>query len=61
MYTTTMESGPENPRRDGLLVPLSILVVYMYMGGCQNYGPFLGSYYNTAPRHLLFRVPKKGP
>ena len=19
------------------------------MGGCQNYGPFLGSYYNTAP------------
>ena len=20
-----------------------------YMGGCQNYGPFLGPYYNTAP------------
>ena len=19
------------------------------MGGCQNYGPFLGPYYNTAP------------
>ena len=21
----------------------------MYMGGCQNYGPFLDPYYNTAP------------
>ena len=20
-----------------------------YMGGCQDYGPFLGPYYNTAP------------
>ena len=20
-----------------------------YLGGCQKYGPFLGSYYNTAP------------
>ena len=20
-----------------------------YMGGCQKYGPFLGTYYNTAP------------
>ena len=20
-----------------------------YMGGCQNYGPFLDPYYNTAP------------
>ena len=20
-----------------------------YMGGCQNYGPFLGPYYNTGP------------
>ena len=20
-----------------------------YMGGCQNYGPFLDSHYNTAP------------
>ena len=20
-----------------------------YMGGCQNYGPFFGPYYNTAP------------
>ena len=28
-----------------------------YMGGCQNYGPFLGPYYNTAP---IFRVPQKG-
>ena len=21
----------------------------VYMGGCQNYGPFLDPYYNTAP------------
>ena len=28
------------------------------MGGCQNYGPFLGPYYRI--RHLLFRVPQKG-
>ena len=21
----------------------------LYMGGCQNYGPFLGPYYNTGP------------
>ena len=21
----------------------------VHMGGCQNYGPFLGPYYNTAP------------
>ena len=21
----------------------------LYMGSCQNYGPFLGLYYNTAP------------
>ena len=28
------------------------------MGGCQNYGPFLGPYYIV--RHLSFRVPKKG-
>ena len=21
----------------------------MYMGDCQNYGPFLGPYYNTGP------------
>ena len=31
-----------------------------YMGSCQNYGPFLSPYYNTA-RNLIFRVPKKGP
>ena len=24
-------------------------VWYMYMGNCQNYGPFLGPYYNTGP------------
>ena len=23
--------------------------MYMHVGGCQNYGPFLGPYYNTAP------------
>ena len=23
--------------------------IVSYMGGCQNYGPFLGPYYNTAP------------
>ena len=28
-----------------------------YMGGCQNYGPFLGSLI----RHLVFRGPKRGP
>ena len=22
---------------------------HWYMGSCQNYGPFLGPYYNTAP------------
>ena len=22
---------------------------YSHMGGCQNYGPFLDPYYNTAP------------
>ena len=27
----------------------------MYVGGGQKYGPFLGPYYNTAPR-----VPQKG-
>ena len=26
-----------------------------YMGGCQNYGPFLGPY---IIRHLIFRIPK---
>ena len=24
-------------------------LVRSYVGGCQNYGPFLGPYYNTAP------------
>ena len=23
--------------------------IYIYMGGCQNYGPFLDPYYSTAP------------
>ena len=25
------------------------IYIYIYTGGCQNYGPFLDSYYNTAP------------
>ena len=25
------------------------LDIVEYMGGCQNYGPFLDPYYNTAP------------
>ena len=29
-----------------------------YMGGCQNYGPF---WVPIIIRHLIFRVPKKGP
>ena len=29
-----------------------------HMGGCQNYGPFLDPY---DKRHLIFRVPEKGP
>ena len=28
------------------------------MGGCQNYGPFLVP---IIIRHMIFRVPKKGP
>ena len=30
----------------------------VYMGGCQNYGPFGVP---NIVRHLLFRVPKTGP
>ena len=26
--------------------------IYIYMAGCQNDGPFLGPYYNTAPNYL---------
>ena len=29
------------------------------LGGCQNYGPFLGHYYNTAPFFLGY--PKRDP
>ena len=25
------------------------IYIYIYMGGCQNYGPFVDPYYNTAP------------
>ena len=31
--------------------------VGIYMGGCQNYGPFLGPYYNTAP--IILGTPKR--
>ena len=24
-------------------------LLFLYMGGCQNYGPFLDPYYNMAP------------
>ena len=35
---------------EGLCGPLSSrYVIEMHMGGCQNYGPFLDPYYNTAP------------
>ena len=30
------------------------------MGSCQNYGPFLDPYDNTAPNIDILRVPKKG-
>ena len=42
-----MEIGPQNHNGDSLLGHTAIIVVYM--GGCQNYGPVLGPYYNTAP------------
>ena len=28
------------------------IYICMYMDGCQNYGPFLGPHYNTAPNIL---------
>ena len=34
------------------------LFMYIYMGGCQNYGPVLNL--PIIIRHLIFRVPKKG-
>ena len=37
----------------------SIQEIYYNMGGCQNYGPFLGV--PIIIRHLMFRAPKKGP
>ena len=39
-------------------VPNSYVMMELYMGGCQNYGPF---WVPTIIRHLIFRVPKKGP
>ena len=35
-----------------------VRTVSSHKGGRQNYGPFLGPYYSTAP---IFRVPKKVP
>ena len=35
----------------------SFLPCHSHMGGCQNYGPFLGPYYNTAPNN--FGYPKR--
>ena len=37
-----------------MAMPLSaasalVLESYLHVGDCQNYGPFLGSYYNTGP------------
>ena len=32
-----------------IIIVIVIVLVIAYMGGCQNYGPFLGPYYNTAP------------
>ena len=31
-----------------------------HMGGCQNYGPFLAPYYDTAPNYYL-GYPKRDP
>ena len=28
---------------------MQVSFLVFYMGGCQNYGPFLDPYYNTAP------------
>ena len=34
------------------------LDIFVYMGGCQNHGPFLGPFVIW---HLVFRGPNKGP
>ena len=31
------------------MIVLRLGHVDIHMGGCQNYGPFLGPYYDTAP------------
>ena len=28
---------------------LGCVYIYIHMGGCQNYGPFLDPHYSTAP------------
>ena len=42
----TLVDIPEEPST-GLLVKVEI--IFIHIGGCQNYDPFLGHYYNTAP------------
>ena len=41
-FTAPAFFGPHNEHE-------FIVVISGYMGGCQNYGPFLDPYYNTAP------------
>ena len=36
-------------RRESGTDAAKYLLLGFYMGGCQNYGPFLDPYYNTAP------------
>ena len=33
----------------GMAIGIPLSSKFTHMGGCQNYGPFLGPYYNTAP------------
>ena len=32
-----------------MYVCMYVMYLFMYVGGCQNFGPFLVSSYNTAP------------
>ena len=36
-----------------------MLLEAFHMGGCHNYGPFLGPYYNTAPNISIFKGTQK--
>ena len=46
---TDLRGGYPKERRTGSpsLVFLLLLRIIHHLGGCQNYGPFLGPYYNT--------------